>query len=188
MDENLLVEKRCAPRRASDRHLTVNAGEQAYAARCLDQSPGGMRVECAAPVHVGDTIEIVSLEPDLSFHGRVAWAQAGQFGVEREEAVIFSLERRRYVRVSASDLTASLGLQHLRVLDVSLRGLRLETGLERLSGQVQLDLHLPEAPLPLSAEVLESRGSIARLVLTDVDAEAHERLAGYLRAALRSAS
>lgn len=193
MNENLLVEKRCAPRRSSERHLTVHVGERVCAARCLDQSPGGMRLACpvSEPIEPGDTLGIVSLEPDLSFQGRVAWTRVvgdvRQVGVEREEPVIFSLERRRYVRVAAPDLTASLGLQRIRVLDVSLRGLRVEIS-ESLEGQVQLDLHLPGAPLALAAEVLESRGSIARLALTDVDEAAHERLADYLRTALRSSS
>lgn len=148
-----------------------------------------MRFACAGnePIQPGDTLEIGSLEPDLSFQGRVAWVREGDpkhVGVEREEPVIFSLERRRYVRVNATDLTASLGLQHIKVLDVSLRGLRVETP-ERLNvGDVQLDLHLPGSPLSLSARVLESRGSMARLELTHLSPEAHEQLGVYLTNAL----
>lgn len=168
----------------------VRVGENWCAAHCLDQSPGGMRFQTDAKLtfEPGDLVEIVSLEPDLSFEGRVAWVQGGQVGVEREETVIFSLERRRYVRVNAADLTASAGLQALKVLDVSLRGLRVEAPEKLTPGTIEVDLHLPEASLRLSAVVLESRGSVARLELTDVSGDAHDRLAAYLASALRNLS
>lgn len=196
-EQELLLEKRSAPRRPAERQLTVRAGENTYPARCLDVSPGGLRYECDPehPVEVGGLLEVVSLEPDLSFQGRVAWTDVGQdgrqhVGVERQEAILFSLERRRYVRVSAPNLTASCGLQSLKVLDVSLRGLRVETPLPLPASDepIGVDLHLPEQTLTFSAVVLESRGSIARLVIPELDPEAHQQLGRYLAAALRSSS
>ncbi len=196
-EQELLLEKRSAPRRPAERQLTVRAGETAYPARCLDVSPGGLRYECDPdhPVEVGSLLEVVSLEPDLSFEGRVAWTSVGpegrqHVGVERQEAILFSLERRRYVRVSAPDLTASCGLQSLKVLDVSLRGLRVEMPfpLPASDEPIGVDLHLPEQTLTFSAVVLESRGSIARLVIPELDPEAHQLLGRYLAAALCSSS
>lgn len=197
IDENLLVEKRCAPRQPVTRQLTVRKGDYSCSVLGLDQSPGGFRFVCPedAPLAPEDSLEIESTEPELRFSGRVAWVRAmassgsKQVGVEREEPVIFSLERRRYVRVHAPELTVTAGLHSLRVLDVSLRGLRVETR-ESLATEepIQIDLHLPGPPLSLSARVLESRGSVARLALVDLDPSAHERLALYLQAALRSAS
>lgn len=196
-EQELLLEKRSAPRRPAERQLTIRAGERIYSARCLDVSPGGLRYECVSenPVEVGELLEVVSLEPDLSFEGQVAWTAPGpegrqHVGVERLEAIFFSLERRRYVRVSAPDLTASCGLQNLKVLDVSLRGLRVETPLPLPASDepIGVDLHLPDQTLTFSAVVLESRGSIARLVIPELDPAAHQQLGRYLAAALRSSS
>ncbi len=194
-EQELLLEKRSAPRRLAERQLTVRAGETICPARCLDVSPGGMRFECDSEhsIEVGGLLEVVSLEPDLSFKGRVAWTAIGpegrqHVGLERQQAILFSLERRRYVRVSAPDLTASCGLQSLKVLDVSLRGLRVETPLPLPASDepIGVDLHLPEQTLTFWAVVLESRGSIARLVIPDLDPVAHQLLGRYLAAALRS--
>ncbi len=186
----LLREKRRTARCQSVQELIVRTRDQAFPGRCLDQSPGGVRFECSAreAVKPGDTLELSSTERALRLTGKVAWVKSAhgrkQVGVKRDgSAGSSSSERRMFVRVSPP-LMASRGDQRLKVLDVSLRGLRVQSD-ERLEGYtLTLDLHLPGPPLTVNAKVLEG-GRIARLAIPTLEASAQKRLGDFLAGILR---
>lgn len=187
----LLKEKRLTPRRATEQQLIVKNGGQTFPGRCLDQSTGGVRFECSAQevVRKGDTVELTSTGTALRLNGKVVWVSKmpngrRQIGVKREGALEPNArERREYVRVRAP-LMASHGRRQFRVLDVSLKGLRVQ-GEERVNGpEITLDLHLPGPPMPLLANVLEA-GRVARLSFASLDEASQQRLGQFLAGVLR---
>lgn len=187
----LLREKRRVPRRPSQQQLIVRSRGQAFPARCLDQSSGGVRFECSAneTIKAGDSLELSSTERALRLNGRVAWVKSvqgrKQVGVRRDGALDPAApERRQYVRLSPPLLATSQG-RRLKVLDVGLRGLRVESD-ERLQGQeITLDLHLPGPPMSIQARVLES-GRVSRLSIPTLEEASQQRLGQFLAGLLKS--
>ena len=187
---DLLREKRRTPRRAIEQQLIIRTRGQAFPARCLDQSVGGVRFECSATetIKPGDHLELSSTERALRLNGKVAWVKANgarkQVGVEREGVLDSTPERRQFVRFHPP-LTVTCDNHHLVVLDVSLRGMRVRSDEPVKAGELSLDLHLPGPPMQVQAAVLEG-GRTARLELMPMEDDRQQRLGLFLAGVLRS--
>ncbi|MEW6277097.1 MAG: PilZ domain-containing protein [Candidatus Eremiobacterota bacterium] len=192
----LLREKRRQPRQAAEQKVSLRVGQENFPALCIEASAGGMRLEASArsPLKVGERFWVAG--PDSATReGRVAWLRAIRgsgrvlVGVELKSTRptdSVQSERRSYVRVPVdvyANLRQGSHSHPVRLLDLSLRGARLAVNDRLKSGDCVLEL--PHAGLTVEAQVLDNRGSLARLSIPTLDRRTQDALASYLTGFLR---